>query len=156
MIIKTSQMGVHPRRFSGKEPPSVLELHGEPQICSAGAVRYDLVAQRFDRDLLVRGAVEVDLEIICARCGERCRQTVRNGSFARAYPLATPNELIDLTDDMREAIFLAFPMNFTCSDGCRGLCPGCGANLNNAPCVCREIRDKTRWEELEKLNLDEK
>ena len=149
MIIATVQLGRLPRRYAGEEPPSMLEMESDAQVVSVGVVSYDMVVQRFARELLVRGSIAVDLEVLCAKCGERCKQTVRCIDFARSYALASGNELIDLTPDMREAIFLAFPMNFTCSEDCRGLCARCGVNLNKAPCICNDLQRTSAWGALD-------
>ena len=37
---------------------------------------------------------------------------------------------------IREQIYLALPMKFLCNVDCRGLCPNCGANLNEVECEC--------------------
>ncbi len=44
--------------------------------------------------------------------------------------------------DLREVIELAFlgslPINYLCSEDCKGLCNVCGINLNNQTCSCAE------------------
>lgn len=40
-------------------------------------------------------------------------------------------------DMAAEQIYLEIPMKPLCSEECRGLCPGCGRNLNLEPCACR-------------------
>ncbi|MCX6993656.1 MAG: DUF177 domain-containing protein [Kiritimatiellaeota bacterium] len=156
MNIETSQVLRRPRRFTGEEPATILELPRETQFQVIGDVRYALTAQRFDADMLVRGVLEVDVRGRCARCGECCNQTIRDGTFARSYPLSAANELIDLTADIREAILLALPMNFLCSEACRGLCVQCGANLNKAPCACGKPRQTIPWGMLDQLKLKRK
>jgi uncharacterized protein len=38
-----------------------------------------------------------------------------------------------------------------CSDECRGLCPDCGANLNEAECACKLEQVDLRWAALKEL-----
>ena len=156
MNIETGQVRQRPRRFTGEEPSAILELPQETQFQVIGDVRYALTAQRFDADLLVRGVLEMDVRSRCARCGEESTQTIRDGAFARSYPLSAANELIDLTADIREAILLALPMNFVCSEACRGLCIQCGANLNKAPCACAQPRRTIAWGMLDQLKIKRK
>ena len=156
MNIETGQVHQRPRRFVGEEPSATLDLPQETQFQVIGDVRYELTAQRFEADLLVRGVLEMDVRGQCARCGERCAQTIRDDDFVRSYPLSAANELIDLTADIREAILLAHPMNFVCSVGCRGLCVQCGANLNKAPCACGKPRQTIPWGMLDQLKLKRK
>lgn len=51
-----------------------------------------------------------------------------------AYDAST----IDLTDPVRDALTLEMPMRFLCREDCKGLCPHCGANLNEVTCTCQE------------------
>jgi len=156
MHIETGQVHQRPRRFAGTEPAAILELPQEAAFQVVGDVRYALTAQRFAADLLVRGVLEVDVRSRCARCGEGSAQTVRDGAFTCSYPLSSANELIDLTTDIREAILLAFPMTFVCSQACRGLCVQCGANLNKAACACGKSRQTLPWGVLDQLKLERK
>jgi len=156
MNIETGQVCQRPRRFTGMEPAAILELLQETQFQVISDVRYALTAQRFAADLLVRGTLEVDIRSRCARCGERYAQTIRDKDFTRSYPLSAANELIDLTADIREAILLALPMNFVCSEACRGLCAQCGANLNKVPCACAKPRQTIPWGMLDQLKLKQK
>jgi uncharacterized protein len=49
---------------------------------------------------------------------------------------------IDLGGLVREQLYLAAPMKPLCDDGCRGLCPVCGADRNREACACdTEWRD---------------
>ena len=50
------------------------------------------------------------------------------------------NDQIDLVQMVREQFQLALPMKPLCRNDCRGLCPMCGANLNERRCAC-----DTRW-----------
>jgi len=156
MKIETGLVRDDPLRFTGQEPAAILELDQETQFKVSSDVRYDLTAQRFATDLLVRGILAVDVRSRCARCGERCAQTVRDKNFTRSYPLSASNELIDLTADIREAILLALPMNYVCSAACRGLCVQCGANLNKAPCACGRPRQATPWGMLDQVKIKRK
>ncbi len=47
---------------------------------------------------------------------------------------------IDLNDYMREQINLSLPYKTVCSESCKGLCCGCGKNLNRERCEC-EVSD---------------
>jgi uncharacterized protein len=61
---------------------------------------------------------------------------------------------IDLDPILREQVLLALPMNVLCNEGCLGLCPVCGQNLNEKQCGCeREIVDP-RWMALKKVKLN--
>ena len=46
------------------------------------------------------------------------------------------SEEINLSPFIREQVLLALPTRPLCEDGCRGLCAGCGVNLNDETCLC--------------------
>lgn len=51
-------------------------------------------------------------------------------------------EELELADTVREELSLALPMRNLCREECAGLCPVCGANLNQTTCDCaRETVD---------------
>ena len=68
-------------------------------------------------------------------------------------------EELDLSEDVRAEMLLALPMNLLCDDECAGLCPVCGADLNEEVCGCeiKEPEEKTAgenpWGALDQLNL---
>jgi uncharacterized protein len=49
---------------------------------------------------------------------------------------------IDLSPLVREQALLALDDRGLCSEECKGLCPGCGANLNGEDCKCRHRLDR--------------
>jgi len=46
--------------------------------------------------------------------------------------------VIDLGSLCREQVYLALPSRILCDDACRGLCPVCGADLNDRQCDCEQ------------------
>jgi uncharacterized protein len=60
---------------------------------------------------------------------------------------------LDLEPTLREQILLALPMDALCGEGCKGLCPSCGQNLNEATCDCRADVADPRWAKLRELKL---
>ncbi len=42
----------------------------------------------------------------------------------------------NLTEVIRQNLLLAMPMYPVCRSKCKGLCPHCGQNWNEAPCDC--------------------
>lgn len=57
---------------------------------------------------------------------------------------------LDLRPAIREQWLLAAPGFVQCSEQCRGLCPQCGADLNEGPCGCQPATD-SRWDALRAL-----
>ncbi|MEA1996038.1 MAG: DUF177 domain-containing protein [Gemmatimonadota bacterium] len=67
------------------------------------------------------------------------------------FPLERDRKVVDLTDLVRESIVLDYPRFLLCSDKCLGLCPVCGADLNNGSCNCRRGVNDPRWAKLTEL-----
>lgn len=60
---------------------------------------------------------------------------------------------IDLTAGVQEHLILALPLKPLCREACRGLCPRCGADLNQGACGCGEDRGGHPFEALGRLKL---
>jgi uncharacterized protein len=58
------------------------------------------------------------------------------------YRLTDPVTAIDLSDAVREEVALTAPMWMLCREECAGLCPRCGADLNEGPCECARAREQ--------------
>lgn len=52
------------------------------------------------------------------------------------YPLTEPVGHVDVTPAVREEMMLNFARYPLCREDCPGLCPKCGADLNQGPCGC--------------------
>jgi uncharacterized protein len=75
------------------------------------------------------------------------------GSFAAASvdEETYAGKVIDLDPAVREQILLSIPGYPVCQESCRGLCPVCGANLNDGDCGCDRRTLDPRWAGLEKF-----
>ena len=56
---------------------------------------------------------------------------------------------LDLRPAIREEWLLAQPRYLLCREDCKGLCPRCGADLNEGSCDCPPQTD-SRWDSLRK------
>ena len=63
-------------------------------------------------------------------------------------------EEIDLSDIVREQIYLSLPMKSLCSKDCSGLCPICGKNLNQGECQCKREKGHPGFLKLKNLNIE--
>lgn len=45
--------------------------------------------------------------------------------------------LVDLTEIVNEKLLLSFPYSVLCKEDCKGICVGCGVNLNYEDCKCK-------------------
>jgi uncharacterized protein len=113
-----------------------------------------LAYYRAGLELFFEGTLRASVLGSCARCLEeypfglerRFRFVLVPRAAAETQPTRLkPDDLalstyegdeIDLTPLVHEQTILALPTRPLCDDGCRGLCPRCGANLNAGPCGC--------------------
>ena len=58
---------------------------------------------------------------------------------------------LDLSEWIQEQLVLAIPMKMLCSEDCKGICAGCGANLNDDVCSCAAPATDPRWDKLKTL-----
>ncbi len=63
-------------------------------------------------------------------------------------------DAVDVLSIVREQILLALPPYTVCSESCKGLCPRCGQNLNEAACACGAPAPDPRWEALKQIKVD--
>ncbi len=63
------------------------------------------------------------------------------------------DEHLDLEAWTRDALSLALPTQIVCRPDCAGLCPRCGANLNDEPGHEHEPEPDPRWAKLRELKL---
>jgi len=61
------------------------------------------------------------------------------------------HHILDLTEVVRQGLLLALPMSAVCRPDCKGLCPSCGANLNESPCACEPGQEDPRLAVLREL-----
>ncbi|HEX9910136.1 MAG TPA: DUF177 domain-containing protein [Desulfatiglandales bacterium] len=106
---------------------------------------------------LVQGTIRGGIRIRCDRCLEPFHRELeapfhvylvvpREGSDQEEIELLDDDmevdfikgDTIDLSDIVREQVYLSLPMRSICKESCRGLCPVCGANLNKSSCLCRK------------------
>ena len=60
---------------------------------------------------------------------------------------------IDLNDYMREQVNLSLPYKVVCAEDCRGLCSGCGQNLNERQCGCETQKEDSRFAVLKDIKI---
>lgn len=86
-----------------------------------------------ERDtVLVTASAEGSMDLVCDRCLNRFPERYQ-GHFDLDYSVKGKVTL-DVTDDIRQEILLSYPLRQICREDCLGLCPRCGANLNEGLC----------------------
>lgn len=105
--------------------------------------------------LLVMGTVEGEGVGVCSRCLEEAEFEFTGeieGYYLIKEDAVPPDDMevdefeylpsdktIDLAPLIQAAILLEVPPLLLCDEDCKGLCPTCGANLNESECSCASI-----------------
>ena len=100
------------------------------------------------------------LSSVCDRCGMPFDQEFRQSYECMLAEeledeendeiLLLENDMVDLSELARETLILNMPTKTLCREDCRGLCSGCGVNLNFESCRCKKEIDP-RLKSLAKL-----
>jgi uncharacterized protein len=127
-----------------------------------------LEAQQAGPDVVVRGTISGEVEANCRRCLGDLQVPVReevsllfrrgvdpfDAENEEVYSLPEKERELDLGPAIREQLLLAVPQFVNCSEECKGLCPHCGTNLNDATCSCETTDSDNRWAALRRLKFD--
>lgn len=134
----------------GTLPEGTIDLERDAPVTCPGAMRYRVKVMLVTDELLVDGTLAADVVMRCSRCDGRFEDHIENVPYHYDQTIDAETEYVDLTEDMREAMILAFPSYPLCDTTCKGLCPQCGANRNQSPCECEPPPD-SRWSVLDGL-----
>ena len=148
--IETTQIGEDGYSVSGEESGDLLDLRHDPVARNPGPISYELTVESAGTELVVRGQVEVSLELLCSRCAHFFSTTARVSSFLHAYEWAEHPEFLDVSSDVREDLLLEIPGFPLCHEGCKGLCAQCGQDLNAGCCGCAPSQEgPSLWSALD-------
>ena len=136
--INTCHIGDEPMPVDGTESSDILDfvnVPGAPEMAPVSDIVYHLLASKTGQDLLVSGTASFQLSSVCSRCLKPVTLTVTADKLCLFYE-KVPEQEVDITGDLREELLLCLPDYIRCSEDCKGLCPKCGADLNEGPCAC--------------------
>ncbi len=68
--------------------------------------------------------------------------------------VVSPPGTLNLVDVLREEVWLAWKPCVICKDSCKGLCQGCGVNLNHDKCKCGGDKHDNPFAALAKMKFD--
>jgi uncharacterized protein len=174
---RTDSLDLARYRLTAGEGRRIDELSVALEGVDLGGQRYepsaDAVPVRLDVSRMIGGGYALRLRFAAALGGPcmRCLQPaapevavdareVHEPDGADDADLRSPylrdDEVLDLHAWARDALVLALPNQVLCRPDCAGLCPECGADLNEAgPGHHHERPPDPRWAALRELKLDE-
>ncbi len=130
------------------------------------------VSRRDGKTVLLEGELKGMRHALCDRCGEQVRKPlhclfvylVTTGkddaleqhelecSDDAAIMLYLDEPEIDVDEILREQSYLAVPIRTLCREDCKGICAGCGVDLNSETCHCSNDESRTPFAVLGKRN----
>ncbi len=102
---------------------------------------------------VVRGRIMCRKSFICDRClTEAVGEQIHD--FAEEFDKsAAVDDWLDVTELLRDELLAGQPIKNLCKSDCKGLCPVCGANLNDGECGCNRVTLDPRLAALQQLGI---
>lgn len=142
-------------------------------------IDYDLVLTNAGEGILVTGMLRTHVVGVCDRCLDRAEFDI-DGEVDEYYlfeepaeatdgsdddgdvdfQLVSPDDTLDLSLALQTTLVMETPFVVLCKPDCKGLCPVCGANLNEVDCGHAEQIERDRlgsspFASLKDLRLDD-
>jgi len=135
-----------------------------------GPLDVDLFIEPAGPDFRVKGKLKGNILLTCSRCLASFILPLDMPWEAILSPLSVlkgeeeveltgedvevsffKDDVIDLSQILRDQIFLSIPWKPLCQEVCKGICPRCGKNLNDGACQCPGTSEGSPFEILNKL-----
>jgi len=139
-----------------------------------GTIKLSVSASLSGEKLMINGSLEVTSMVNCSRCLELFEQyfktdftevfAVSNDALVDSSPellaeeaanrLTVTGDYLYIDEYIRQLIILAQEYSPLCKNDCRGICAGCGADLNKHSCYCSKENNQVdaRLLKLKELN----
>jgi uncharacterized protein len=152
----------------GRIDPSEIDLRGLPYTL-AEPLTFSGTATRSEDDIFLRGKLAGSVRSQCSRCLKNVsvpldlevdtvfvlREEAEEGEDDDLEADETVSyydgEVIDLSREVRDLFLVSLPIKPMCRPQCKGLCPRCGADLNENPCRCEQRGGRSPFEALKDL-----
>lgn len=124
---------------------------GEESLATPNGVSYELSLSNTGEGVLLSGRAFADVHGSCARCLKPVVEHVEGsvegyylfdaaaaveGYEQDEFDAVAEDGTIDVSGPIMAALVYGTPFILLCSEDCAGLCPTCGADLNEGPCSC--------------------
>jgi uncharacterized protein len=143
--------------FDLVERPDYFKVDSEE-----GVLKKDVCVQgslsKVGREVLFKGNISTEMEMICSRCLEPLHYKVCSRVSSRYMPGQETDSLdldvelrasdieveyytgdrIDLTQAVYDQMMLSLPLARLCREDCHGICSQCGINRNKENCQCSD------------------
>lgn len=131
---------------------------GDKTFALTDGISYDVVFTNAGDGILLSGMVRAHAVGTCDRCLEEAPFDIA-GEIQEYYLFEAPEDeddesceddfelvgedrMVDLSEPINDAVVMDTPFVVLCRPDCKGLCPTCGANLNEGDCGCAEAAEE--------------
>lgn len=139
-VLKLKQEGKTSAEFDFEYNPSQNLILSLPEGSFCGPVKVNAYVELEGKDVYADVEITYLISCLCSRCLEDAKAEI-NYSYSAKYSLFEEEDCylyksgkVDLTSSVNEAIIVSQPTVVYCKEDCKGLCPVCGANLNEGDC----------------------
>ena len=172
MFLDVKELAVRKARITKSYAPGVIDFHSV-DFKQLDPLDIHATAELVEGQIRVHGQLQTRIELVCSRCLEGVTEEINRDYdlFYRPAKTLSAEEKLKLKEDDTEIAFfegdglfladvlaeqvnLAIPMKVICRSDCRGLCPHCGANLNNEECRCETHSIDPRLAPLARVKQD--
>lgn len=134
---------------SGKDSQSYyFEYNPESELCNIPDAKVDLpikvsgeIFLTGEHQAVVSGEIVFSIEGECTRCLEPTKKEFVvefDEEVGEDCTYEVVNDRIDLKKIVDDTVIMNIPITFLCKEDCKGICSGCGVNLNYAECKCEK------------------
>ncbi|HNZ66044.1 MAG TPA: DUF177 domain-containing protein [Planctomycetota bacterium] len=153
MLIHVKEIPITGRDYTGTIDVFDIDL---PEYTFISPIEFQCNAQKSGQDVRIRGKVDTTIQFECQRCLEQFPFELHPKVELYYQPMPNyfhdnhdlnekdlgtiyyKNNIINLTEALRDTILLDIPMKLVCKQDCKGLCQYCGMNLNVSTCNCNQ------------------
>jgi uncharacterized protein len=169
MIVDLREFVLFPATTILEAKPGEIEPFTD-EVAQVNWVQARLSIQNTELEYYCKGDARAEVVLICSRCAREfvteldgeadfiIRSDAHHSADERVekddeeYVYYHGNDQrVDVTGQVLLALILAVDMKPLCQEDCRGLCPTCGINWNEATCTCSPVATDSRWDGLKKL-----
>jgi uncharacterized protein len=164
LVIHVSKIPPEGQQVDSALDAGEVHLEGEDSFALKGGHLRALVERGDDDTVHVRGRLTAEIGLQCGRCLDAYSLQVQQELDLFYLPHAAgqaeeeeevelsdrdvvvayyQGDRLDLGDVIREQLFLAAPLSRLCREGCKGICPTCGALRNQAECACPPVVEES-------------
>jgi uncharacterized protein len=126
-------------------------------------IDFQIFFKRQDQRIQAQGMIKTAISLVCVRCLEPFELKINSRFDIILFPkemvdqrstaledeeleyIFYENDQIDLEKILVEQVNLFIPFKPVCRAECKGICPGCGANLNRGACPCDQAKNEIKF-----------